>query len=186
MPPCNSVPKHHARRPWPCEARPAGTYQPLDAEAPCEAARARSPRFGCAHSRARGRTRLQESVSGVRVVRPEVTSLGSCPSGLRTPLVGRMRGHRRRTERPPGKLRKRWVWQQRKLRLTEERPPRHMASVALTSDRPREGQRVGMALPRSRGRPARDGLARAGRGRWLDEEVRGFSGGSRHGRQRRA
>lgn len=51
--------------------------------------------LGCAHGRARGWTRLQESVSNVRVVRPEVMSLGMVRKGLRATLVGRMRGHRR-------------------------------------------------------------------------------------------
>jgi len=51
--------------------------------------------LGCAHGRARGWIRLQESVSDVRVVRPEVMSLGIVRKGLRATLVGRMREHRR-------------------------------------------------------------------------------------------
>lgn len=51
--------------------------------------------LGCAHGRARGWTRLQESVSDVWVVRPEVMSLGIVRKGSRATLVGRMRGHRR-------------------------------------------------------------------------------------------
>lgn len=142
--------------------------------------------LGCAHGRARGWTRLQESVSDVRVARPEVTSLGIVRNGSRATLVGRMRGHRRRMERQVNPLRKRWVGQQRELRLAEERPPRHMARAALTSDACKKGGgpewRSHVPVRKDRGRlevQVREGLRQRAARKGLEGEVTGPSGGQR-------
>jgi hypothetical protein len=75
MPPCNSVPKHPARRPWPCEARPAGTYQPLEARAPCEATRVGSSR---SWMRSRSCSRM-DSTAGIGQRRSGRTPRGDEP-----------------------------------------------------------------------------------------------------------
>jgi hypothetical protein len=195
MPPCNSVPKHHARRPWPCEAWPAGSYQPLEPWAACEATRVWSPRSWIPP---RSCSRM-DSTAGIGQRRSGRTPRGDEPrlvhKGSRATLVGRMREHHRRTGRPVNTLRKQCVGQQRELPLTEERPPRSKVRAALTSDARKkgEGSEGSSHIPPGmvRGADSKEPAPKAAREGWRErspahKEVRGFSGGSRHGRQRRA
>jgi hypothetical protein len=182
MPPCNSVPKHPARRPWPCEARPAGSYQPLEPWATCEATRVRSPRSWV---RPRSCSRM-DSTAGIGQRRSGRTPRGDEPrlvhKGSRAALVGRMREHRRRTGRPVNPLRKQFVDQQRELPLAEERPPRPMVRAALTSDACKKGEgsegRSHIPLGMARGAVSKEPAPKSG-SRGLEGEVAGSQGGLR-------
>lgn len=140
-----------------------------------------------------------DSTAGIGQRRSGRTPRGDEPrlvhKGSRATLVGRMREHRRRTERPVNTPRKRFVGQQRELPLTEERPPRLMARTALTSDacKKGEGSEGHSHIPSGMARRAvsKEPAPKVAREGWRErslahKEVRGFSGGSRHGRQRRA
>jgi hypothetical protein len=144
---------------------------------------ARGPRgLGCAHGRARGWTRLQESVSDVRVARPEVMSLGLVRKGSRATLVGRMREHRRRNRASVQRVAKAARWSAARAAAHRGKASAPHGARRFDERRVQEGRGVGRKLPHPFGDGWRCGLERAcaERGsRGLEGEVAGSQGGQR-------